>query len=448
MTDHREDVAMEQVVQQPTDEVERLRKENEDLRRQLEETKQALKSTQDELATLKQNPDAQSRETPSIWEESVSEDVNVNRLYKFGDSSLEENDVRETLKWLRDPYKSEIRKFIKENQIKEMQDYLNNLIDENVIDKSELKKVCEEKNIWLYENGHILADGKFWPQTMETIKMLKKVQDGVQQEREQGDVEENDQLEEIPWLGDLKIEDLWIWNKDWKFVFKDWLIDEESQELVLEDNIRIAKIGEWGQWVWYLVKDGRLSIWNFENGLLDWKWVEFYPYWDENRDEGKDPNLYWTKFQWKWQNGELKDWIQIVKEDGLDVHFKVENWLAIKCYLDDESKSFVFENHGDGLYLKNWENILKLKNRYSASIIMKILYDYKNQNGEFLIDLSEWVKSKKLLRKSSNGETKLVYWYADNLVESSFQSEGSALAFWLNEARKPAEELAEQIAEE
>ena len=32
MTDHREDVAMEQVVQQPTDEVERLRKENEDLR--------------------------------------------------------------------------------------------------------------------------------------------------------------------------------------------------------------------------------------------------------------------------------------------------------------------------------------------------------------------------------------------------------------------------------
>jgi hypothetical protein len=41
-----------------------------------------------------------------------------------------------------------------------MQDYLNRLIDENVIDKSQLKKVCEEKGIWVYENRHILTDGK------------------------------------------------------------------------------------------------------------------------------------------------------------------------------------------------------------------------------------------------------------------------------------------------
>jgi hypothetical protein len=44
---------------------------------------------------------------------------------------------------LKDPYKSEIWNFVKENKIKELQDYLNRLIDENVIDKSELKRVCE-----------------------------------------------------------------------------------------------------------------------------------------------------------------------------------------------------------------------------------------------------------------------------------------------------------------
>jgi predicted RNase H-like nuclease (RuvC/YqgF family) len=65
MADPREGAVVEQVPQQTTDEVERLRKENEELKRQLEEMKQALKSTQDELATLKQNPGTQSGETPS-----------------------------------------------------------------------------------------------------------------------------------------------------------------------------------------------------------------------------------------------------------------------------------------------------------------------------------------------------------------------------------------------
>ena len=82
----------------------------------------------------------------------------MNRLYKFGKSSLEQNEVKDVLKGLKEPYKSEIRRFIKENQIKELQDYLNKLIDENVIDKSELKRVCEGKGIWVYENGHILSD--------------------------------------------------------------------------------------------------------------------------------------------------------------------------------------------------------------------------------------------------------------------------------------------------
>ena len=450
MTNPGEGAVVEQVAQQPIDEVERLRKENEELRKQLEETRQALKSTQDELANLKQNPGTQSGETPSSWsEESASEDVNVNRLYKFGNSSLEQNEVREVLKWLKDPHKSEIRKFIKENQIKEMQDYLNKLIDENVIDKSELKKVCEEKGIRVYENGHILADGKFWPQTMEAVKMLKKVQEEQPQEGEQPQEQQewNEQLGEMLWLNDLKIEDLGIWDRDWNFIFKDWLIDEESQELILGDDIKLSKLEDGGEWLWYYVTNGRLSIWNFESGVLNWKWIEFYPYWDEYREEERDPNLYWTKLQWEWEGGEFKNGMQTVKEDGLDVHIVVEDWLATKCYLDDESKAFDFENIGDSLYLKNWENDLKLKNRYSAATIMKILYDYKDQEGEFSSDLSEGMRSKKLLRNPSMGEKKVVYWYADNLTESPLQSEGSALAFWLNECRK-VEQQEEQQQEE
>jgi cell division septum initiation protein DivIVA len=65
MTDIGEDRSVEQAVQQPTDEVEALRRENEELKRQLEEMRQTLKTTQDELATLKQNPGAQSGENPS-----------------------------------------------------------------------------------------------------------------------------------------------------------------------------------------------------------------------------------------------------------------------------------------------------------------------------------------------------------------------------------------------
>ena len=84
--------------------------------------------------------------------------MNVNRLYRFGNSSLDKNEVRDVLKGLKDPYKSEIWNFIKENKIRELQEYLNKLIDDNVIDKSELKRVCEGKGIWLYENGHIITD--------------------------------------------------------------------------------------------------------------------------------------------------------------------------------------------------------------------------------------------------------------------------------------------------
>ncbi|MBR4634362.1 hypothetical protein IKO50_05485, partial [bacterium] len=90
---------------------------------------------------------------------------------------------------------------------------------------------------------------------------------------------------------------------------------------------------------------------------------------------------------------------------------------------------------------------MKLKNRYSAATIMKILYDYKDQEGEFSSDLSEGMRSKKLLRNPSMGEKKVVYWYADNLTESPLQSEGSALAFWLNECRK-VEQQEEQQQEE
>ena len=540
MTDVREDASVEQAVQQPTSEVEALRKENEELKRQLEEMKQALKTTQDELATLKQNPGTPSGDNAQSWAENPeAEEVNVNRLYRFGSSSLEKNEVRDVLKWLKDPYKSEIRNFIKEDKIRELQEYLNKLIDDNVIDKSELKRVCEGKGIWLYENGHILTDWKFWPQTMEVIKMLKETQQGgeqqggeqqegeqqggeqqggeqqegeqqeweqqggeqqggeqqeweqqggeqqeweqqegeqqeweqqegeqqewEQQEGEQNDAESNEEVEEMPWLDDLKIEDLWTWDNNWNFIFKDWLIDEETGELILGEDRKIAKIEEEGEWVWYMVRNGLLRIWNIKNGVLDWYWVEFYPYGDEYRDERAEPNLRWVKCWWKWEEGKLKNWVKIVREVGVDgvdlsvdgvnirekrvdIKIELEDWKPTKCYVaENESMSADFESREDGLYLKNGDNILKLKSDYSATHIMKILYDYKDQEWTFSTDLAEGYKSKKLVWNPADwGEKKVVYTYADDLVvDEVLSSEGMVLAWWLNEFRKQGGEQQE-----
>ena len=61
---------------------------------------------------------------------------------------------------------------------------------------------------------------------------------------------------------------------------------------------------------------------------------------------------------------------------------------------------------------------MKLKSRYAATKIIKILYDYKDQEGEFSTDMSEGIKSKKLLWNPSEGDKKVVYRYTEDLVES------------------------------
>ena len=419
MTDIGDDRVVEQTTQQP-DEVEALRQENEKLKKQLEETMQTLKIIQDELANIRKISGAQSGENPSSWSENPdAEEVNLDKLYKFGNSSLEKNEVRNVLQKLKEPYKTEILKFIKENQIKELQDYLNNLIDENVINKSELRRVCEGKGIWIYENGHILNDGKFGPQTMEAIKMLEKTDEEVREESnkdgeepqetidkkdefenvkvkeevdvpEEKEVEAGDLVEGLPewatvefkewkWVDKMKereeqevtvivkmwekvkeiviivkiedgkikikekeeekkedeeipeksrldaltINDLWVWdlNWNWKFEFESGLINEKTKELTVKDKT-IPMIEDGGEWFWYVVKDGLVRIWNIKNGVLDWYGVEFSPYWDDLKEIIGNYNDYWIKMQWEWKEGELKDWLEIVRENWLNIILK------------------------------------------------------------------------------------------------------------------------------
>ena len=72
---------------------------------------------------------------------------------------------------MKDPYKSEIYEFVKNNNVLGLQKYLNWKIDAQEIDVSKLRETLSTKRIWLNGN-HILEDWKFWPQTLETIKFL------------------------------------------------------------------------------------------------------------------------------------------------------------------------------------------------------------------------------------------------------------------------------------
>ena len=256
------------------------------------------------------------------------------------------------------------------------------------------------------------------------------------------DKEKKEDQEEYDWISDLNIEDLWTWDEEWNFQFKEWLIDEETEELTINDKT-IAKIEEWGNWFGYFVENGRLLIWNFVNGLLNGNWVEFNSFGDEFRNllVEKEEHSYWIKYYWEWENGTLKDWIQRVREDGVDIEIRVLEWETTYINIPDDEELFYFdlEKIWEELFIKNGENSLKLKGLYSATKIVKILHDYKDKEWEFDTDLSEWFKSKKLLRKSSTGETEVVHNHADDLIINIIWTEWSSLASWLNEARKDIE---------
>lgn len=142
---------------------------------QLREQLDALKKQVDEMSKVLQQ--RQSWENPQWGGDQVNDsELNVDdvHLYRWWGERLEKNWVLEVIKSLKEPYKTEVNWFVKGKDILGLQRYLNAKIDSWAIDKTKLEAALSAKRIWL-RGGHLLEDWKFWPQTLETIRVLAEL---------------------------------------------------------------------------------------------------------------------------------------------------------------------------------------------------------------------------------------------------------------------------------
>lgn len=144
---------------------------NDELRQQID----ALKKQVEEMSNVLEK--RQWTENPKwSWDQDSDAGLNMDnvRLYSWGWKKLERNGVVDIIKSLKEPYKTEVNWFVKNNDVLGLQRYLNAKIDSGAIDKTKLESALSAKSIWL-RDGHLLEDWKFWPQTMETIKVLAEL---------------------------------------------------------------------------------------------------------------------------------------------------------------------------------------------------------------------------------------------------------------------------------
>ena len=142
---------------------------------QLREQLDALKKQVDEMSKVLQQ--RQSWENPQWGGDQVNDsELNVDdvHLYRWWGERLEKNWVLEVIKSLKEPYKTEVNWFVKGKDILGLQRYLNAKIDSWAIDKTKIEAALSAKRIWL-RGGHLLEDWKFWPQTLETIRVLAEL---------------------------------------------------------------------------------------------------------------------------------------------------------------------------------------------------------------------------------------------------------------------------------
>lgn len=85
--------------------------------------------------------------------------------------AIDKQDIVSGVNGLSDPYKTEISDFIKKNDVKWLQVYLNEKIKDGSINSQGLKEALTKKGISFW-NNQILEDGKFGPQTLETLKFF------------------------------------------------------------------------------------------------------------------------------------------------------------------------------------------------------------------------------------------------------------------------------------
>ncbi len=167
-----------------------------DLKKQLENSRH---DTSDPESVPDTNPTATWSGLSASWTEIAVQSVapsevgNI-RLYRWGNETITQSEVMNIVNGLEEPYNSEVSDFIKKNDIRWLQKYLNDKIDSWEIDLAGLKDALTTRWIWLENGKHIKEDNKFGPQTLETIRFFAK--DQPDQPDQPGQPDQPDQPEQ------------------------------------------------------------------------------------------------------------------------------------------------------------------------------------------------------------------------------------------------------------
>ena len=133
-----------------------------------------------EVERLKKQQQAAKEKNPQVapWKvtlSSITPGQIDKRLYWWGrGKEITKDEVMQVVNALKEPYNTDVSNFIKKGDILGLQKYLNGKIKSWEIDLAKVTAALKKRNIPF--NGSIIEDGKFGPQTLETIKFVLKEQ--------------------------------------------------------------------------------------------------------------------------------------------------------------------------------------------------------------------------------------------------------------------------------
>ena len=244
-----------------------------------------------QIASLKQELDNLKAQDPkdnsenvdwqenTDWQEKAAsvDTLDVDNLYWWNRwKPITKQEVMDTVNNLKEPYHTDISRFIRNKDILWLQKYLNEKIKEWKIDAKKLEEALKAK--WIRFDWAILEDWKFWPQTLEAIKfILEQQEEEKKDEKKPEDKKEPEQVEpteeEKKNITNINI----IINQYFIFVDGKRTLNPERPlpgwKLVIWD-IEYPEWHEWQKWNWFRIIGDRIVIGIFdESGHINWNTI-------------------------------------------------------------------------------------------------------------------------------------------------------------------------------
>ena len=184
-----------------------------------------------------------------------------------------------------------------------------------------------------------------------------------------GEITDNEKStkKEINILKDSIVDNFYQVEGIWKFNNRSFIFDngvewkDEKWKYITIDWEKYYKYKEWinDKWYQYYISEDNIAclyIWDFVEGEMGWKWIQFM----DN----------WNKFEWIWKNGEPVKWILTYADwDKYEWDFKNHYicWRWIYTYLNWDKYEWDFVN-----------NSFEWKWKYTFVNWDKYEWDFKN----------------------------------------------------------------------